>query len=64
MGDDEFVGGENGEEKRLVVFFRLRIWGGGREGFAWDLALWPAWWLVVVCFAFATVRCGRRGARR
>lgn len=40
MGDDEFVGGENGVGKRLVVFFfRLRIWGEA-EGFGWDLALW------------------------
>lgn len=31
MGDDEFVGGENGEEKRLMVFSGFGF--GGRRRF-------------------------------
>jgi hypothetical protein len=46
MGDDEFVGGENGEEKRLVVFPALDL--GGRGLFE----IWPGWWLL------CAVRCG------
>lgn len=46
MGDDEFVGGENGEEKRLIVFPALDLGDGGGL-----VEIWPGWW-------FAAVRCG------
>lgn len=36
MGDDEFVGGENGEGKRLVVFFWLWICGEAGRGLVWS----------------------------
>lgn len=50
MGDDEFVGGENGEGKRLVVFFWLWICGEAGRG------LVGAWWW------FASLRCGAGAA--
>lgn len=45
-----------GKEKGWLFFPASDLGGGRRRGLVGDLALWPG--LVVVCFAFAAVRCG------
>lgn len=66
MGDDEFVGGENGEGKRLVVFSGFGFGGRPEEGFGWGFGpvalAW--WWFASPSLRCGAVRCGRRGARR